>query len=86
MKPIIFSKDALEQLSEWKKINPKISLKIVALITEIAETPFAGTGKPEALKYNLRGKWSRRITGEHRLVYEVLEYEIRIISCKFHYD
>jgi len=86
MKPIVFSKQALQQLDEWKKISPKIVLKIVALITEISETPFEGTGKPEALKYNLKGKWSRRITQEHRLAYEVLEKEITIIPCKFHYD
>ncbi len=85
MKSIVFSKDALDQLDEWKRTNPKIVLRIVALITEISETPFSGTGKPEALKHNLKGKWSRRITQEHRLVYEVNETEIRIVSCKFHY-
>ncbi len=57
----------------------------MALITEISSTPFAGTGKPEPLKHDLRGKWSRRITQEHRLVYEVTDATINIIFCKFHY-
>jgi toxin YoeB len=86
MKAIVFSPDALRQLDEWKKTHPKIAIKIVALITSISETPFSGIGKPEPLKFDLKGKWSRRISQEHRIVYEVTDNEIRIISCKFHYD
>jgi toxin YoeB len=85
MKSIILSPDALVQIEEWKKNDPKILFKIISLITEIASTPFTGTGKPELLKHQLKGKWSRRITQEHRLVYEVTETTINIISCKFHY-
>jgi toxin YoeB len=85
MRTIRFSSTALQQLDEWKKWDSKIAVKIVALITEIAETPFTGSGKPEPLKHNLKGKWSRRITKEHRLVYEVTDTSITIISCKFHY-
>lgn len=86
MRIILFSTDALRHLDEWKLTQPKIAVKIVALITEISETPFTGSGKPEPLKHNLKGKWSRRITREHRLVYEVSESFIKIISCKFHYE
>ena len=86
MRIIVFSPEALRQLDEWKRTHPKIAIKIVALITSISETPFSGIGKPEPLKFNLKGKWSRRISEEHRLVYEVTEQEIKIISCKFHYD
>lgn len=86
MKNIILSTDAIRHLDEWKRTDPKILIKIIALITEVSETPFTGTGKPEPLKHNLKGKWSRRITHEHRLVYEVTDASIRIISCKFHYD
>lgn len=86
MRTIVFSPEALRQLDEWKRTHPKIAIKIVALITSISETPFSGIGKPEPLKFNLKGKWSRRISDEHRLVYEVTEQEIKIISCKFHYD
>jgi toxin YoeB len=86
MRQIVFSPTALQQLDEWKQNNPKISNRIVLLITAIAETPFSGIGKPDPLKHSLKGKWSRRITHEHRLVYEVTDTTIKIISCKFHYD
>ena len=86
MRVILFSSIAMKQLDEWKMYNPNVANKIVKLITEISEAPFTGSGKPEALKYNLKGKWSRRITQEHRLVYEVTETTIKIISCKFHYS
>ncbi|HEY9342217.1 MAG TPA: Txe/YoeB family addiction module toxin [Hanamia sp.] len=85
MKSITLSPAALEQLDEWKKSDPKILVKIISLITEISSTPFTGTGKPELLKHDLKGKWSRRITQEHRLVYEVTDTTIIIISCRFHY-
>jgi toxin YoeB len=86
MRTVLFSPEALRQLDEWKLFHPKIAIKIVVLITEISETPFSGSGKPEPLRFNLKGKWSRRITREHRLVYEVTDTSIKIISCKFHYD
>ncbi|MBS1584232.1 MAG: Txe/YoeB family addiction module toxin [Bacteroidetes bacterium] len=58
---------------------------MVSLITEIAATPFTGTGKPEAIKHDLKGKWSRRINHEHRLVYEITDATVIIISCRYHY-
>lgn len=86
MRRIVFSPIALQQLDDWKLNNAKVSNRIVMLITAIAETPFSGIGKPEPLKHSLKGKWSRRITQEHRLVYEVTDSEIRILSCRYHYD
>lgn len=86
MKSIILSPEAIKQLDEWKKSDPKILIKIISLIAEVSSTPFTGTGKPELLKHNLKGKWSRRITQEHRLVYEVTDTSIIIISCRFHYS
>ena len=74
MKSIVLSPDAVKHLDDWKKSDPKILVKIITLITEISERPFTGTGKPEPLKHDLKGKWSRRITQEHRLVYEVTEH------------
>lgn len=59
--------------------------KIGELLKEIQRTPFVGKGKPEPLKHELKGYWSRRITDEHRLVYEVTNDLIVIISCKYHY-
>ncbi len=86
MKTITLSPEALEQLEDWKKSDPKILSKIISLLFEIAVTPFTGTGKPEPLKHSLKGKWSRRITQEHRLVYEVKVETVWIVSCRFHYD
>lgn len=86
MRSITLSPDSLKQLEDWKKADPKILIKIISLITEISSTPFSGTGKPELLKHDLKGKWSRRITQEHRLVYEVTDAVIIIISCRFHYE
>jgi toxin YoeB len=81
MRTILFSPEALCQLDDWKNQNPRISTRIILLITAIPEI-----GKPEPLKHSLQGKWSRRITREHRLVYEVTDSTIKIISCRFHYD
>ncbi len=86
MKTITLSPIALQQLEDWKKPDPKLLSKIISLLIEIASAPFTGTGKPEALKHSLKGKWSRRITQEHRLIYEVKDETIWIISCRFHYD
>jgi toxin YoeB len=86
MRSILFSPEALRQLNEWKIQNPKIATRIILLITAISESPFTGIGKPEPLKHTLQGKWSRRITREHRLVYEITDTNIKIISCRFHYD
>jgi toxin YoeB len=70
----------------WLQNNDKKRLKRVnLLIKEILRNPFDGIGKPEPLKANLSGYWSRRIDSEHRLVYEVSETELIIISCRFHY-
>jgi toxin YoeB len=85
MRKILFSPLALQQLDEWKEENPKIASRIIILITAISESPFSGIGNPEPLKHSLQGKWSRRITQQHRLVYEVTNDSINIISCRFHY-
>jgi len=68
-----------------KGTSPKTS-KINELIKDIERTPYEGMGKPEPLKYDLAGLWSRRIDREHRLVYRVVENEILIYSCRYHYD
>ena len=87
---VIYSPKALEDLKYWKKSGNKIIQKrITALIEAIQQNPYEGIGKPEPLKYNLSGAWSRRITKEHRLVYEINErHEIiilDILSLKGHY-
>ncbi|MBI9039701.1 MAG: Txe/YoeB family addiction module toxin [Bacteroidales bacterium] len=83
---ITFSENAWEDYVYWQSVEKKIVKKINALINDIQRNPFDGSGKPEALKYDLSGYWSRRISHEHRLVYQVIENEILIYSCRFHYD
>jgi len=81
-----FSDQANSDISYHKKIGNKAVLrKILNLLNELSEHPFEGTGKPEALKHNLSGFWSRRINNEHRLVYEVYIDIVYIISVKGHY-
>lgn len=83
---IIFLPAAIEDLKFWKKSGNKIiQNKISKLIVSIQENPFEGIGKPEALKHNLSGSWSRRINQEHRLIYSIKENTIEIESIKGHY-
>lgn len=67
MSVIIFESSVIDDLKEWSKVNPKLVKKVFELIGDIKVSPFIGLGKPEALKYQLKGCWSRRITDEHRL-------------------
>lgn len=83
---ITFSKNAWDDYLSWQKEDKKILRMINELIKDIRRTPFDGIGKPEPLKYDLSGLWSRRIDREHRLVYKVESRELFIYSCKFHYD
>ena len=82
---IRFENIAFDELIQWEKDDKKIFEKLSKLIIEIARDPFHGTGKPEPLKGDWSGHWSRRITDEHRLVYKVLPNEVIIVSCKYHY-
>jgi len=82
---VSFTKSALADYQAWAIEDIRIHERIVALINDIARSPFSGIGKPEPLKHDLSGYWSRRITKEHRLVYRVKDDIILIASCKFHY-
>jgi toxin YoeB len=86
MRSVSLTKEALSHLEEWRQSDTKMLSRIISLLTEIAKNPFEGIGKPEPLKYTLKGKWSRRINQEHRIVYEVKEETIIVISCRYHYD
>jgi toxin YoeB len=73
---------------DWEalqKEDRKLGAKVLDFMEEIRRTPFKGLGKPEPLKNNLSGRWSRRITDKHRLVYEVIGSEIHLYSCYGHY-
>ena len=85
---LIFKPLALEDIAYFKKTgNKAIQKKITALLEEIKKTPYDGTGKVEPLKYELSGYWSRRINGEHRIVYKVIDDKtVEIYSLKGHYD
>lgn len=83
---IIFYDEALADIQYWKKSGNKvIQKKIQALLEDISAHPFTGLGKPEMLKHELKGKWSRRINQEHRIIYEVIDEVIHIYSLKGHY-
>jgi toxin YoeB len=82
---ITWTVESWEEYEEWQEEDRKIVKKINSLIKDIKRDFFNGIGKPEPLKHELSGCWSRRITDEHRLVYEITDYSIVIISCKYHY-
>lgn len=83
---IEYSPTAKNDLEFWKKSgNKKIQNKITELLQSIIDTPFLGIGKPEPLKHEYSGWWSRRINREHRIIYEVLENKIIIYSFRGHY-
>ena len=86
IKRIQWDFDAWEEYCEWQQDNKSIIKRINQLIKDIQRTPFKGRGKPEPLKGSLSGFWSRRINGEHRIVYVVEKESIIIISCKGHYE
>lgn len=82
----IFTDESWEDYLYWQKNDKKKLKRINALLKDIKRNPFDGVGKPEPLKYKYSGFWSRRIDGEHRLIYQVKDDEIRIAKCRFHYD
>jgi toxin YoeB len=80
-----FDPSAFDDLAWWISEDRDQAIRIVRLIRDIQRDPFQGIGKPEPLKHELKGCWSRRITGEHRLVYQVKTDKIRILACRYHY-
>ena len=85
MRDLTFRGGSYDDFLSIFTLDKKLFKKLDQLIKEVRRTPFEGTGKPEALRGNFSGLWSRRITGEHRLVYEVHDEAIVIVSCKGHY-
>ena len=82
---VCFTEESWRDYLYWQKENKKMLKRINDLIKDIKRDPFTGLGKPEALKYELSGCYSRRIDHEHRLVYMIEDETIIIISCRFHY-
>ena len=82
----VFVEESWEDYLYWQQHDKKKLKRINELLKDIARHPFTGKGKPEPLKHKYKGFWSRRIDGEHRLIYQVKGDEIRIAKCRFHYD
>ncbi len=82
---ILFTDESWEDYLYWQSHDRKILKRINQLIKEIKRDPFSGIGKPEPLKFQLQGCWSRRIDQQHRLVYEIDDNNLKVISCRFHY-
>ena len=85
MSKIIFTERAFEEYLYWQSQDKKTLKRINALLKDIGRNPFEGFGKPEGLKVNLNGYWSRRIDGVNRLVYRIVDGEIEVYQCKGHY-
>ncbi|WP_306366226.1 Txe/YoeB family addiction module toxin [Nocardiopsis sp. CC223A] len=85
MRDVRFDPVAWEDFRYWLEADKKVARRIVGLIEEVRRAPFEGIGKPEPLKGDLSGYWSRRITDEHRIVYRVTENEVRIVQTLYHY-
>jgi toxin YoeB len=82
---ILFVKDACDDYLYWQRTDKNKLKRINELIKVCLREPYSGIGKPEALKFDMAGYWSRRIDAEHRLVYKVESHNIVIVQCRYHY-
>ena len=85
MRQVHFHQEAFAQFTAWAAADPALFERLTRLIGEAARSPFEGIGKPEPLKHQLKGYWSRRINAEHRLVYKATPEAIIVVSCRYHY-
>jgi toxin YoeB len=88
---VVFTPNGWQDFEYWLENDPDAAVRIKELLKSVKQSPFQGIGKPEPLKHDLKGYWSRRITSEHRLVYKVTgtkgdDQRCIIIQCRFHYD
>lgn len=81
----VWDENAWQDYLYWQSNDRKILKRVNALLVDIARNGTSGIGKPEPLKHGFQGYWSRRITDEHRLIYKVIDDEVRIAACRFHY-
>ncbi len=82
---LVFDRDFLEDLAHWVATDRKTALKVLALVEAVRREPFTGVGKPEPLRHLGAGVWSRRFTGEHRLVYRLTEDRLLFAQARYHY-
>jgi len=83
---LVFTELSWEDYLFWQKNDKQKLKRINEILKDISRNPYDGIGKPEPLKFNYAGFWSRRIDEEHRLIYRIDEDEIQIAKCRFHYD
>ncbi|SJM94168.1 toxin of the YoeB-YefM toxin-antitoxin system [Crenothrix polyspora] len=81
----VFQPEFREDLRFWVQTNQRVALKVLELVEAVMRDPFKGIGKPEPLKHIASGVWSRRITGEHRLVYLITDDRIDFLQARYHY-
>jgi toxin YoeB len=81
----VFQPEFLEDLEYWVQTDRKMALRLIKMVREILRNPFEGIGKPEPLKYEFSGAWSRRLNKEHRIVYLVSEDRIDFLKARYHY-
>jgi toxin YoeB len=83
---ITFTQKAWDDYLYWQEHDSKVLKRIHELMKDIDRSPFSGLGKPEPLRHNLTGYWSRRISSEHRLVYKQFDHGITYVQMRYHYD
>ena len=81
----VFATHFLQDMEYWTRTDRRTAIRLLRLIREILKAPFGSIGKPEPLKRELAGLWSRRLTQEHRVVYEVVKNEVRFLQARHHY-
>lgn len=81
----VFYPEFLEDLRYWVQTDRKTALRVLDLVEAILSDPFVGIGKPEMLRHVLSGVWSRRITQEHRLLYQVTQPRVEFLQARYHY-
>jgi toxin YoeB len=83
---VVFSARGWDDYLWWQQQDRKLLKRINQLILDVVRNGNEGIGKPEPLKHGFQGYWSRRINDEHRLVYKVVEDEVRVAACRYHYE
>ena len=82
---LVFAPDAWEDYLHWQQVDKSVVKRINLIIKDVIRTPFTGIGKPEPLRHDFAGCWSRRITDEHRMVYRVTDTAIELLQLRYHY-
>ena len=82
----VFTSQFREDLKYWTRNDRKIAMRVLDLVEDVMRSPFEGIGKPEPMRFDFAGCWSRRISAEHRLVYEVTGESVTFLQARYHYE